>query len=386
MLRDARSPWLRAAAAAAGAPAAATLLASVVPRRGRQRGLHLHPGGRRGGGRRRAVGRPCRRCPLVPRAELLLHAARAHLPGEQGGGPVRAVRVPHRGGDRRHPPGARARGTQPGRPPGAGGQAPQLLRFEAPVGGAPGARPRRLRQRAPGALRAGPVRDPRPGRRTSSSTGGPNGPALRKVPPSRVPLLVGEAELGTLVAVRREARALRTTTRAPGGVREAGGRGGGAHPPGQEGGGARLEAETNQLRAALFSSVTHDLRTPLASIKAGVTSLLDEGVTLDPDQRRELLRTVLEETDRLNRLVGNIMDLARVRAGALVPAKEPTAVDERDRVGAAPDGAGAVARAACGRSSDRTSPRSRWIRSRSTRSCRTCWRTRPGSRPPAGRS
>jgi len=92
--------------------------------------------------------------------------------------------------------------------------------------------------------------------------------------------------------------------------------------------GARLEAETNQLRAAMFSSVTHDLRTPLVSIKAGVTTLLDEGVTLHADQRRELLRTILEETDRLNRLVGNILDLARVRAGALVPAKQPTAIDE----------------------------------------------------------
>jgi len=92
--------------------------------------------------------------------------------------------------------------------------------------------------------------------------------------------------------------------------------------------GARLAVETNQLRAALFSSVTHDLRTPLASIKAGVTSLLDTDVTLQPDQQRELLRTVLEETDRLNRLVGNILDLARVRAGALVPTKQPTALDE----------------------------------------------------------
>src|SRR6266540_3624850 len=92
--------------------------------------------------------------------------------------------------------------------------------------------------------------------------------------------------------------------------------------------GARLAVETNQLRAALFSSVTHDLRTPLASIKAGVTSLLDTDVTLQPDQQRELLRTVLEETDRLNRLVGNIIDLARVRAGALVPAKQPTSLDE----------------------------------------------------------
>jgi len=90
----------------------------------------------------------------------------------------------------------------------------------------------------------------------------------------------------------------------------------------------RTEAERDQARAALFSSVTHDLRTPLASIKAGVTSLLQQDVPMDDSQREELLRTVLEETDRLNRLVGNLLDLARVRAGALIPVKELTAMDE----------------------------------------------------------
>ncbi len=90
---------------------------------------------------------------------------------------------------------------------------------------------------------------------------------------------------------------------------------------------ARLTSEASQIRAALFSSVTHDLRTPLASIKASVTSLLGEDVH-DPSQRRDLLQTVLEETDRLNRLVGNILDLARLRAGALTPARERTSVEE----------------------------------------------------------
>lgn len=91
---------------------------------------------------------------------------------------------------------------------------------------------------------------------------------------------------------------------------------------------AQLDAETNQLRAAMFSSVTHDLRTPLASIKAGVTSLLDAAVHHDPAQERELLTTILEETDRLNRLVGNLLDLARIRAGALTPTRQPGAMDE----------------------------------------------------------
>jgi two-component system sensor histidine kinase KdpD len=82
------------------------------------------------------------------------------------------------------------------------------------------------------------------------------------------------------------------------------------------------------MRAALFSSVTHDLRTPLASIKAAVSGLLDEDVDYDNEQRIDLLQTILEETDRLNRVVGNILDLARMRAGVLEPAREPTHIDE----------------------------------------------------------
>jgi two-component system, OmpR family, sensor histidine kinase KdpD len=86
---------------------------------------------------------------------------------------------------------------------------------------------------------------------------------------------------------------------------------------------ARLDAEANRLRAALFSSVTHDLRTPLASIKASASGLLDRAVAYTPSQREEVLCTIVEESDRLNRIVANLMDLARSRAGALVPAREP---------------------------------------------------------------
>jgi two-component system sensor histidine kinase KdpD len=59
-----------------------------------------------------------------------------------------------------------------------------------------------------------------------------------------------------------------------------------------------------------------------------VTGLLGEDVELTPEQERELSQTILEETDRLDRLVGNILDLARIRSGALAPATEPTPVDE----------------------------------------------------------
>ncbi len=91
---------------------------------------------------------------------------------------------------------------------------------------------------------------------------------------------------------------------------------------------ARLEAETNRLRAALFSSVTHDLRTPLASITASVSSLLEDESPLKGADRRELLETIDEEAGRLNRVIGNLMDLSRMRAGAVTPSKSPTAVDE----------------------------------------------------------
>jgi two-component system sensor histidine kinase KdpD len=91
---------------------------------------------------------------------------------------------------------------------------------------------------------------------------------------------------------------------------------------------ARQEAETNRLRAALFSSVTHDLRTPLSSITASVTGLLAEEATFTPEDRRELLETIRHEADRLNRVVGNLLDLSRMRAGALAPSMSPASIDE----------------------------------------------------------
>lgn len=91
---------------------------------------------------------------------------------------------------------------------------------------------------------------------------------------------------------------------------------------------AEVDAETNKLRAALFSSVTHDLRTPLTSITASATSLLDERARFIKGQRVELLETIKSEAQRLDRLVGNLMNLSRVQAGALSPAKVRVAVDE----------------------------------------------------------
>lgn len=92
--------------------------------------------------------------------------------------------------------------------------------------------------------------------------------------------------------------------------------------------GARLKVEASQLRAALFSSVTHDLRTPLSSIKASATGLLAEGTHFTEAQREEMLTTVLEEADHLNQIVSNLLDLARMRAGALVPSKQPIFMED----------------------------------------------------------
>ncbi len=91
---------------------------------------------------------------------------------------------------------------------------------------------------------------------------------------------------------------------------------------------ARLQVEANALRAALFSSVTHDLRTPLASIKASASGLLAEGAHYSEEERRDVLGTVVEEADHLNLIVGNLLDLARMRAGALVPSRQPILIDE----------------------------------------------------------
>ncbi|HEY3972618.1 MAG TPA: DUF4118 domain-containing protein [Candidatus Sulfotelmatobacter sp.] len=76
----------------------------------------------------------------------------------------------------------------------------------------------------------------------------------------------------------------------------------------------RAEQEHERLRSALLDSVTHEFRTPLTSIKASVTTLLS-GATLDEPGRRELLTVIDEETDRLNRLVGEAAEMAQLDSG-----------------------------------------------------------------------
>jgi two-component system, OmpR family, sensor histidine kinase KdpD len=80
---------------------------------------------------------------------------------------------------------------------------------------------------------------------------------------------------------------------------------------------ARLKDETERLRDALLSSVSHDLRTPLVSIIGAVSSLLTYGASYDETARRDLLSTIQEEAERLNRFVGNLLDMMRLEAGEL---------------------------------------------------------------------
>jgi K+-sensing histidine kinase KdpD len=90
---------------------------------------------------------------------------------------------------------------------------------------------------------------------------------------------------------------------------------------------AALEA-ADRMRTALLAAVGHDLRTPLASIKAAVSSLRQDDVTFDDDQRDELLATVELSADRLQALVANLLDASRLQAGAVSVQLQPTALEE----------------------------------------------------------
>jgi two-component system sensor histidine kinase KdpD len=87
-------------------------------------------------------------------------------------------------------------------------------------------------------------------------------------------------------------------------------------------------AEANRIRTALLAAVGHDLRTPLASVKAGVSALRQTDVTLSDEDRQALLATVEEGADRLDSLIGNLLDLSRLQTGALHPSVRPTSLDE----------------------------------------------------------
>ena len=103
---------------------------------------------------------------------------------------------------------------------------------------------------------------------------------------------------------------------------------------------ARLQAETERLRASLLTSISHDLRTPLASIIGTVTSLRSFGKLYDEATREEMLATAQEEGERLNRFVANLLDMTRLDSGKIEPKREM--IDLSDVVGAALQRAGPI--------------------------------------------
>jgi len=101
----------------------------------------------------------------------------------------------------------------------------------------------------------------------------------------------------------------------------------------REAAGALAVSKANELRSALLAAVSHDLRTPLASIRAAATSLLGDDVVFEPAATKELLQTIDAEAERLNALVGDLLDMSRLQSGALV--SKATAVGLEEVVAAA---------------------------------------------------
>jgi two-component system sensor histidine kinase KdpD len=91
---------------------------------------------------------------------------------------------------------------------------------------------------------------------------------------------------------------------------------------------AEALAEGNRMRTALLAAVSHDLRTPLASIKASVSSLRQTDVAWTESDEQDLLATIEENADRLDGLIGNLLDMSRLHTGSLQPFLRPITIDE----------------------------------------------------------
>jgi two-component system sensor histidine kinase KdpD len=91
---------------------------------------------------------------------------------------------------------------------------------------------------------------------------------------------------------------------------------------------AKVLEESDRLKSALLSSVSHELRSPLATIKAAASSLRSGAVRWDSEARQDLLAAIDEEADHLNRLVGNLLDMSRIESGALKPERKWNALSE----------------------------------------------------------
>ena len=81
----------------------------------------------------------------------------------------------------------------------------------------------------------------------------------------------------------------------------------------------KLTAETDHLRSALLTSISHDLKTPLAAVFGAAGTLRDLANALSDAQKADLLATIIDESDRLNRFIANLLDMTRLESGAVVP-------------------------------------------------------------------
>jgi two-component system sensor histidine kinase KdpD len=86
--------------------------------------------------------------------------------------------------------------------------------------------------------------------------------------------------------------------------------------------------QADEMKSALMTSISHDLKTPLAGIKTSVSSLLDAAVDWSDDDRRAFLETIDSQADRLNRVISDILDLSRIESGVMAPSIAPISVHE----------------------------------------------------------
>ncbi len=103
---------------------------------------------------------------------------------------------------------------------------------------------------------------------------------------------------------------------------------------------ARLAAEADKLRSALLASISHDLKTPLAAILGAAGTLRDYSDALPAEARSDMLSTIVDESERLNRFIANLLDMSRLETGAMAPNASPQYLD--DVVGAALRRAGKI--------------------------------------------
>jgi two-component system sensor histidine kinase KdpD len=86
--------------------------------------------------------------------------------------------------------------------------------------------------------------------------------------------------------------------------------------------------ESERLRSALLTSISHDLKTPLASVLGAASTMRDLASGLSETEKRDLLATVIDESERLNRFIANLLDMTRLESGAVVPNTAPHDIGE----------------------------------------------------------